>query len=175
MFQDPENRQRTRRARQGEALIEHLMRRAGFGATDADIDAFNELGFDAAVASLLDYEQAADDVDSLIGRPGYALTSGGFLPNTVIAHARQRWVFRMIHSQRPLQEKMTLFWHNHFATAVSKIQGAYGSEEGTRYMAATPSTDPARVKGQIELLREHALGNFRTLLQAIAKDVAMVV
>ena len=81
----------------------------------------------------------------------------------------------MIHSQRPLQEKMALFWHNHFATAQSKIASAFGSEEGTRYMAAVPSADPGRVKGQIELFREHALGNFRDLLLAVAKDVAMLV
>src|SRR5687768_2753731 len=161
--------------RRGEQLIEHLLRRAGFGATEADVDVLNELGYAGAVDYLLDYEQVADDVDSYIGRPGFALTSGGFIPRSNIAHARQRWLFRMIHTGRPLQEKMALFWHNHFATAQSKIAGAFGSEEGTRYMAATPSEDPAGVKGQLELFREHALGNFRTLLLAVAKDTAMVV
>jgi uncharacterized protein (DUF1800 family) len=167
--------QRNRPPRQSEDLIEHLLRRAGFGATQGEVDAFNELGFNATVDFLLNYEEQRDDADTFIGRPGFALTSGGFLPNTNIAHARQRWLFRMIHGQRPMQEKMALFWHNHFATAVSKIQGAFGSDEGTRYMAANPATDPARVRGQIQLFRDYALGNFRDLLEAVAKDVAMVV
>ena len=38
----------------------------------------------------------------------------------------------MVHSQRPLQEKMALFWHNHFATAYSKIAGAVGPERATQ-------------------------------------------
>ncbi len=165
----------TRGPRQGEDLIEHLLRRAGFGATPSEIEFYSELGYGGAVNVLVDYDDVTDDVDSYIGKAGYALTSGGFLPNRNIAHARQRWLFRMVHSQRPLQEKMTLFWHNHFATAVSKIQGAYGSEEGTRYMAAVPAEDPSQVEGQIELFRRFALGNFRDLLQAVAKDVAMLV
>src|SRR5262249_23683926 len=86
-----------------------------------------------------------------------------------------RWLFRMVHSRRPLQEKMALFWHNHFATAVSKVAGALGTDEGARYMAAKPSEDPARAKGQLELFREYALGNFPDLLIAVAKDTAMLV
>lgn len=163
----------------GEKRIEHLLRRAGFGASEADIEAFAQSGYDAAVDLLVNYEQIPDDVDANIGRPGFVgiTTRGQFSPNTVITDARQRWVFRMVHSQRPLQEKMTLFWHNHFATAFTKIAGAQGfnATEATRVMAAKPSEEPAKVKGQIELLREHALGNFRDLLVAVAKDVAMLV
>ena len=173
--ESPQREPRTASRRRGEQLVEHLLRRAGFGATEAEVEFFTALGYDAAVDLLVDYEHLVDNVDSFIGKPGYALTSGGFLPASNIAHARQRWLFRMVHSNRPLQEKMTLFWHNHFATAQSKVVQAFGGEEGTRYMAAKPSEDPARVKGQIELFREHALGNFRDLLLAVAKDVAMVV
>jgi uncharacterized protein (DUF1800 family) len=81
----------------------------------------------------------------------------------------------MLHSRRPLQEKMALFWHNHFATAYSKIAGEIGATEAARMLAAKPSEDPAGVEGQLELLREHALGNFRDLLVAIARDPAMLV
>jgi uncharacterized protein (DUF1800 family) len=81
----------------------------------------------------------------------------------------------MVHSQRPLQEKMTLFWHNHFATGYNKIAGALNAAEATRYMAAKPSEDPAGVRGQIEMLRDNALGNFRDILLNIAKDTAMLV
>jgi uncharacterized protein (DUF1800 family) len=81
----------------------------------------------------------------------------------------------MVHTNRPLQEKMTLFWHNHFATGYNKIAGTLGATEGARYMAAKSSEDPGKVRGQIEMLRENALGNFRDILMNIAKDTAMLV
>ena len=163
--------------RHGEHLIEHLLRRAGFGANQDEIDDYMDLGFGGTVRRLLEYDTVPDDVDALIGKPGYVgiTATGGFSPRTNIAHSRQRWLFRMVHTRRPLQEKMALFWHNHFATAYSKIAGALGNEEGARYMAAKPSEDPNQVKGQIELFREHALGNFRDLLVNVAKDPAMLV
>ena len=163
--------------RRVEPVIEHLLRRAGFGASQEEIDAYRAMGYAAAVNRLTNFESVPDSVDSFIGTPGYIgmAVVGPFIPAQNITHARQRWIFRMVHSQRPLQEKMTLFWHNHFATAVSKVTGTLGSPEGVRYMSAKPSEDPNQVKGQIEVLRELALGNFRDLLVAMAKDVAMLV
>ena len=157
--------------------MEHLLRRAGFGASQEEIDQYLAMGYQRTVARLVNYESVPDDVDSFIGRPGYVgiTVNGPLVPALNIAHARQRWIFRMVHSQRPLQEKMALFWHNHFATAVSKVTGTLGSPEGVRYMAAKPSEDPNQVKGQLEVFREFALGNFRDLLTAMAKDVAMLV
>ena len=74
----------------------------------------------------MNYEAIADTVDDNIGQAGYVGTTsrGAFSPNTVADDARQRWLFRMVHSSRPLQEKMTLFWHNYFATGLSKVAGA---------------------------------------------------
>jgi uncharacterized protein (DUF1800 family) len=166
-------------APQREEEIAHLFRRAGFGASDADLDDFARLGlfsFSTAAAYLLDYARQPDDVDASIGRPGYVgvTARAGFNPRQNLDDARQRWLFRMVHSARPLQERMTLFWHNHFATAQSKIAGDVGAAEATRLMAAKPSEDPAGAKGQLELLREHALGNFRDLLVAVAQDPAML-
>src|SRR4051794_673635 len=171
---DPVERERVRH---GEHVIEHLLRRAGFGAGQDEIDDYLELGYAAAVQQLLHYDGVPDDVDALIGTPGYVSVTarGEFLPRTVINDARQRWLFRLVHSRRPLQEKMALFWHNHFATAYSKISGALGADEGARYMAAKPTEDPNQVKGQIELFRQYAVGNFRDLLLAVAKDTAMLV
>lgn len=162
----------------GEERLQHLLRRAGFGASPAELSDFEALNLNAAIDHLVFYDFIPDDVDASIGIPGYVgVTSGrgGFQPNTVINDARQRWLFRMVHSARPLQEKMTLFWHNHFATSYSKVAGTLGGVEGTRAMAARASEDPNNIRGQIELLRDNALGNFRELLVAIAKDPAMLV
>src|SRR6266545_2366533 len=118
--------------------VEHLLRRAGFGPNADDLARFEESPVALAVDYLVDYERQPDDVDSKIGQPAYVgITrgTGEFSPNVNIDHARQRWLFRMVHSQRPLQEKMSLFWHNHFATAYSKLAGIYGAVQGTKMLA----------------------------------------
>ena len=160
-----------------EPILEHLLRRAGFGARPDELDQYREMSLSQAVDALVDYETVPDDVDRNLGKPGFVGTTsrGGFSPNSNLADARQRWLFRMVHTNRPLQEKMTLFWHDHFATGYSKIAGALGSAEAVRYMAAKASEDPGKVRGQIEMLRENALGNFRDILVNIAKDTAMLV
>jgi uncharacterized protein (DUF1800 family) len=164
-------------ARRSDPLIEHLLRRAGFGARPDELDRYGAMSLGDAVDALLEYDTVPDDVDGKIGKAGFVgtTTRGVFSPNSNLADARQRWLFRMVHTNRPLQEKMTLFWHNHFATGYSKIAGALGATEGVRYMASKPSEDPGQVRGQIEMLRDHALGNFRDILVEIAKDTAMLV
>jgi uncharacterized protein (DUF1800 family) len=161
----------------GDPLIEHLLRRAGFGGSTTEIQTYSNLGFSATLDRLINYESIPDNVDNLIGTPGYVGMTivGPFTPATNIAHARQRWLFRLVHTQRPLQEKMTLFWHNHFATAYSKIAGNLQATDATRVLASKPTDDAAGVEGQIELFRRMATGNFRDLLLAVAKDVAMLI
>jgi uncharacterized protein (DUF1800 family) len=158
-----------------ETGVEHLLRRAGFGASQDDLKAFEDTSTSGVLQYLLDYERQPDDVDSKIGDPAYASinAAGGFSPNLNIEHARQRWLFRMVHSKRPLQEKMALFWHNHFATAYSKIAGVVGGAQATRMMALKADELPGP-QGQIELFRSMALGSFRDLLIEVAKDPAML-
>lgn len=67
------------------------------------------------------------------------------------------WLDRMVRTPRPLEEKMTLFWHGHFATSEEKLR------------------DYRKIKLQIETLRKGATGNFGDLLVAVAKDPAMLV
>ena len=160
-------------------LIQHLFRRVGFGTRSDEMAWAHGLSsVDQAADLLTNYETVADDVDSKIGAPGYVgvtAASGPFSPNSNISDARQRWLFRMLHTNRPLQEKMTLFWHNHFATGYTKISNDIGSgTEATRYMAAKASEDAGGVRGQIEMLRDNALGNFKDILLAVAQDVAML-
>jgi uncharacterized protein (DUF1800 family) len=168
------------------ALIEHLYRRAGFGLSSTEREPFLPIpspgrpragSYRELVDSLLVFDPASADVDRFIGTPGYVgiTTTAAFTPNTDINHARQRWLFRMVHTPAPLQERMALIWHHHFATAYSKVADAYGGPDATRLMAAKPSEDPAGQRGQIELFRDHGLGSFRDLLVAVAMDPAMLV
>jgi hypothetical protein len=161
--------------------IDHLLRRAGFGISAADVNTYQDMSFAQAVAHLVDYEGRPDDVDARIGREDHARVnasndrSGGlFSPDIDIDDARQRWMFRMIHTRRPLQEKMTLFWHNHFATGFSKLANDSGMLQGAKLLAHKPGVLRGP-QGQIELFRQYALGNFRNLLLEVAKDPAMVI
>ena len=156
--------------------MEHLLRRAGFGVGADDVATFDAMSMSVAIDFLVNYERVDDDVDANIGQSGYVgvTARGAFSPNTNIEDARQRWLFRMVHSRRPLQEKMALFWHNHFATAYSKIAGIVGGQPATRMMAGKPG-EVNGPPGQYELFRSFALGNFRDLLIAVAKDPAMLI
>ena len=161
--------------------FQHLLRRAGFGATAAEAAGYGQRGYSAAVESLIDFHRTPDDVDGAIGQPGYATVSPSagamepFSPASNINDARQRWIFRMLHTRRPLQEKMALFWHQHFSTAYSKIANAVGGASATQMMAAKRPEHPAGLPGQLELFRDYALPNFRDLLIEVAKDPAMLV
>ena len=156
--------------------VEHLLRRAAFGPDATDLVRFANTSVAAVAAYLVDFEQQPDDVDTRIGDGAYVgVTSRGqFSPNTRINDARQRWLFRMVHSQRPLQEKMALFWHNHFATTYTKVAGGVGGVQSTK-MLALKAGELAGPQGQLELFRQYALGNFRDLLINVARDPAMVV
>ena len=161
----------------GDRLLEHVLRRIGFGASPAEVARFSGQSLGSVIDYLLNYEQMADDVDDNIFKAEYVsvTTRGQFAPNTVINDARQRELFRMVHSGRPLQEKMALFWHNHFATAYSKVAGTFGSVQGAKMMAGRPDQVAGAQSGQYQLFRRFATGIFRELLVEVAKDPAMLV
>ncbi len=159
-------------------MLEHILRRLGFGASPAELAAWAGMSVDAVIDRLLNYETQSTDHDSKIGLPEYVgiTTQSGrpFSANTLINDARQRWLFRMVHSARPLEEKMALFWHNHFATAYSKLAGNVGQERATRMMDNDPNSLPGSQPGQIQTLRQNATGSFPGMLLAMAKDPAMI-
>jgi uncharacterized protein (DUF1800 family) len=161
----------------GDRTLEHVLRRMAFGASTQDLQRFSGWAVGHVIDYLLNYEQESDDVDANIGDPEFVsvTTRGQFSPNTVINDARQRELFRMVHSRRPLQEKMALFWHNHFATAYSKVNGTYGSVHATKMMAGRPDQVAGNMWGQYQKLRRFATGNFRELLIEMARDPAMLV
>ena len=100
-------------------MLDHVLRRMGFGASSKELDTFSRLPLVAVVGYLMNYDRAPDDVDAKINDAAYVgvTTRGAFSPNTVINDTRQRWLFRMIHTQRPLQEKMARFWHGRLAAS----------------------------------------------------------
>ena len=156
--------------------IDHLLRRAGFGASAADVETFRDMSPAAAVAHLVDYAGRPDDVDERIGRPDHVQVSTNnlFAPDIDIDDARQRWMFRMVHSRRPLQEKMAMFWHNHFATAYSKLANDSGTKQAAKLLAAKPGSLRGPM-GQIELFREYGMGSYRDLLFRFSQHAATVI
>jgi uncharacterized protein (DUF1800 family) len=136
--------------------VAHLLRRAGFGATEAELDQYTALGFAGALDRLLNPEQVDDSAtDQQIA----ALAPDPKDPEAKkkIEAAKFWWFNRMLYTQRPLQEKMTLFWHNHFATSNSKIGNA------------------VLMLDQIQLFRANALGSFETMLQKVTRDPANLI
>ena len=148
----------------------HLLNRTGFGATDAEVRQYAPLERSQAVERLL----AATRREASVQPP--AFVDAPFEPYYRLRQmsaeermAAQRrlaeqgfelrawWMREMIATPSPLTERMTLFWHNHFATSQQKVRASQ------------------LMYRQNALLRREALGNFATLLHAIAKDPAMLV
>lgn len=126
-------------------LVAHLLRRAGFGAFPDAYDHFARQGFAATLAWLLDDQRPEDPA---LAELDYDLST--------IAGLKRWWLHRMLLTHQPLREKMVLFWHGHFATANRKV----GS--------------PSAMARQLELLRTHALGDFRELVRGVTYDPAMM-
>ena len=132
-------------------LMAHLMRRAGFGATRDELERLAERGYDATVEALLDPESQPElDMDELYRYLPQAESS------FVGLHVQTDWMYRMLNTLRPLQEKMALFWHYVFATAVSKVEQS------------------SQMANQVALFRKHGMGSYRRLLVETAKDPAMI-
>ena len=133
------------------ALMGHLMRRAGFGAPYDELESRAAKGYEATVEELLHPEEQEPVDGELLYRfmPGYEGALGPPLNQA-------EWVFRMINTQRPLEEKMALFWHQLFATGNSKVD------------------NPPELTQQIAMFREHGMGKFRDLLVELAKNPAMI-
>jgi len=134
------------------ALMAHLMRRAGFGATRDELETSVAKGYEATVDELLD-PQGQEAVDKLDLQRYQGWT---WKPGTLQGMGAAEWMYFLLNTKRPLEEKMTLFWHQVFATGVSKVD---------HYDELMDQTD---------LFREMGMGNYRDLLLAMAKDPAMI-
>ena len=137
---------------QDKELMAHLLRRAGFGATRDELEGYMAQGYEATVEELLHPTDPQNLGDDLIRRYHVEqselrdLTSSGAY-----------WMYRMITTRCPLEEKIALFWHGLFATGYSKLNQARSQ------------------LNQIDLFRRSGLGNFRQLLVELSKDPAMII
>ncbi|MCI0700523.1 MAG: DUF1800 domain-containing protein, partial [Planctomycetia bacterium] len=134
--------------------VGHLYRRAGFGATVKELDA----GVKDGHAKTLDRVLKGEPETADFTRTSDFMASERSMP---VGAPQQRlsawWLDRMLKTRHPLREKLTLFWHNHFATSNAKVQNA-------RFMLT-----------QYQLMQTHSLGSFRTLLTEMGIDPAMMV
>ena len=134
------------------ALFSHLIRRAGFGGSRRDIEALAERDYEDVVEDLVEPgdEPAIDE---------YRLYRYHPMTETLmrdVANGQAHWLYHMVNSTRPLEEKMTLFWHHVFATGDTKIMNTY------------------EMTTQIKMLRKLAMGNYKDLLLELAKNPAMI-
>lgn len=119
----------------------HLLRRTGFGVLQEDVDDIINQGFDRAQA-----------VDRILDFTPSKFRPGG----REFYKIHNKWVKYLLKARSPLQEKLVLFWHDHFATNYSKVGDA-------RLMSL-----------QNRLFRVHCRGNFQTLMKAVNIDPAMM-
>ena len=130
------------------ALMAHLMRRAGFGATRDETEAYASKGYEDVVEDLLHPERSPVIDEDLISRyNGWDHNTPGGAP---------LWLYRMVNTKRPLEEKITLFWHHVFATGTAK------SEHGPSHHR------------QLAMFRRVGLSDMRTILVELSKDPAMI-
>ncbi|MCY4530568.1 MAG: DUF1800 domain-containing protein [Chloroflexi bacterium] len=134
------------------ALMAHLMRRAGFGARREELEARVEKGYEATVEELLspDLEDPVDIYDL------YRYQPWAWKPGTIYGMGHAAWVYRMLNTNAPLQEKMTVFWHAIFATGVSKVD--HWDE----------------IMDMIDAFRDNGLGKFRDIVLSVARNPAMI-
>lgn len=145
--------------------VSHLLRRTTFGPRMKDIAEFTELTFDEAIDKILDFDEPLelplnyndnDDPYANIGESWVGLPSGPNTFNKRIGSFTARWFGNVLNSGNNVGEKMTLFWHNHFVTQMLTIR-----EENYTF-------------DYYRMLRENALGNFKTLTEKITTSPAML-
>ena len=134
------------------ALMAHLMRRAGFGESRRQLEDRVSNGYEATVEELLSPEtQTPVDLYDLFRYQPWT-----WKPGTIQGMGHASWLYRMLNTKAPLQEKMALFWHGVFATGVSKVD--HWDE----------------ITDLVDMLREKGMGSYRQILLEVAKNPAMI-
>ena len=134
------------------SMAAHLYRRAGFGASSKELDDAVAAGPQESVSRMLTgsadgkaFEQQADELAQRV------------LATNDSKNLSASWLYRILNTPQPLIEKLTLFWHGHFATSADKV------------------ADPALMFNQNQLFRRLALGDFSKLALEVSRDPAMLV
>ncbi len=158
----------------------HLLRRAGFGGTDAEIAQYAAMSPDAAASALVHFASTSQEPGPPQLPDPYALRRDGARQgltgprasdmqrrafgkqirkqeNASVLALKSWWLDRMLTTPAPLQEKMTYYYHGHFTTA-----------------AIQKGVTPEMVYNQNQLFRTYALGNLRSLTMAVSQDPAML-
>src|SRR5215475_5045587 len=134
----------------GKPQAERLLWRAGFGPRPGEAERLATDGLHGAVHKLTNPGR-----ERLKGPKPHDDDGHPLAPFDAWGHDQLWWLDRMVRTSRPLVERMTLVWHDWFATS-EDVSNA-------RLMI-----------GQNQLFRRHALGSFSTLLQDVTKDPAML-
>jgi uncharacterized protein (DUF1800 family) len=154
----------------------HLLNRAGFGVPPSAIERLTKMKPAGAVDAFVNYEKFPDEFEKPNWLPEYPDYQALRMIATNLSEDEKRkirqqkmrgereslmklqmwWLDRMCHSQRPLEEKMTLFWHGHFAVSAQKVQSARSNYTMN------------------DLLRQNATGNFKNLVTKVGKSAAML-
>ncbi len=134
--------------------IAHLLRRFGLGAGEIELRLYEPLGVQGTIDRLIDFEKVKDDFPISPWELCFEENSDQVYldPFRTLAY----WCMRLQFTKRPLQEKLALFWHDHFGVSANKI------EFGPMMLA------------HLETLRRLGAGRFEDLVQAIARDPAMI-
>ena len=121
------------------------MRRAAFGAPAWKLERLAEQPYEDLVESLVEVDVKPRPEEDLLERfnTQHADEEAGVWTGA-------RWFYRMINSERVLEEKVALFWHNRFATGIAK------------------SNVNLMMRAHLEMLRDHGMGSFKTLLQKLS-------
>src|SRR5687767_9339469 len=145
----------------------HLLRRAGFGGTPEQIDRLHAMGKKDAVEFLINgpttRPAATQPIFARADLPAFELSpqpedkkAANMTKRQDVQRLRAWWLDRMCRTDKPLQEKMTLFWHGLFCSGFMEVR------------------EPQFMFQQNELFRKEAVGNYKRLTQQIVHDPAML-
>ena len=135
------------------ALMAHLLRRAGFGASREELERCVAQGYEATVEEMLNPPE---------DRPGGNMKlmlryhPSFLLPGGTPFSGQANWMYNMVSTKRPLEEKLALFWHHVFATGNSKVDNC------------------DQLLEQIQMFRDYGLGSYKELLIQVSKNPAMI-
>ena len=125
------------------ALMAHLMRRAGFGASNEELERRVAQGYEATVEELVaptEAQPGGDMATMLRYHPSF------LLPGGTPFSGQANWMYQMVSTKRPLEEKIALFWHHVFATGNSKVDNC------------------DQLLEQIQMFREYGMGSYLSLI-----------